>query len=162
MTVQYPTVWRIIAYLYSLIINIIKYSLIKSYIQLEGSYMTHITCQITDVINPGPVAPSREIASSPFFFYYEIMQNTNTSNKEFSLFYGYFHGLPKDNDKVNFYQITRHYNPEDSHLRTNCCEKLKQFFYSTVQKNTQLLVLCSVGIEYLLFVLTFPPGIRSH
>jgi hypothetical protein len=45
MTVQYPTVWRIIAYLYSLIINTIKYSLInskvkQSYIQLEGSYMT--------------------------------------------------------------------------------------------------------------------------
>jgi hypothetical protein len=34
------TVWRTIAYLYSLIINKIKYSLIKSYIQLEGSYMT--------------------------------------------------------------------------------------------------------------------------
>jgi hypothetical protein len=47
MPVQYPTVWRIIAFLYSLIINTIKYSLInskvkQSYIQLEVSYMTNI------------------------------------------------------------------------------------------------------------------------
>jgi hypothetical protein len=26
---------------------------------------------------------------------------------------------------VNFYQTTRHYNPEDSHFRTRCCENLK-------------------------------------
>jgi hypothetical protein len=23
---------------------------------------------------------------------------------------------------VNFYQTTRHYNPEESHLHTDCCE----------------------------------------
>jgi hypothetical protein len=29
---------------------------------------------------------------------------------------------------VNFYQTTRRYNPEDSHLRTHCRENLKSFF----------------------------------
>jgi hypothetical protein len=28
---------------------------------------------------------------------------------------------------VNFYQTTQHYNPEDSHLHTNCCENLKSY-----------------------------------
>jgi hypothetical protein len=29
---------------------------------------------------------------------------------------------------VNFYQTTRRYNPEDSHLRTNRRENLKSYF----------------------------------
>jgi hypothetical protein len=29
---------------------------------------------------------------------------------------------------VNFYQTTRRYNPEDSHLRTHCRENLKSYF----------------------------------
>jgi hypothetical protein len=29
---------------------------------------------------------------------------------------------------VNFYQITRRYNPEDSHLRTRRREKLKSYY----------------------------------
>jgi hypothetical protein len=29
---------------------------------------------------------------------------------------------------VNFYQTTRRYNPEDSHLCTYSCENLKSFF----------------------------------
>jgi hypothetical protein len=28
---------------------------------------------------------------------------------------------------VNFYQTTRRYNPEDSHLRTHRCENLKSY-----------------------------------
>jgi hypothetical protein len=28
---------------------------------------------------------------------------------------------------VNFYQTTRHYNPEDSHLCTHCRENLKSY-----------------------------------
>jgi hypothetical protein len=29
---------------------------------------------------------------------------------------------------VNFYQTTRRYNPEDSHLHTHRCENLKSYF----------------------------------
>jgi hypothetical protein len=29
---------------------------------------------------------------------------------------------------VNFYQTTRRYNPEDSHLRIHCHENLKSYF----------------------------------
>jgi hypothetical protein len=30
---------------------------------------------------------------------------------------------------VNFYQATRHNNPEDSHLRTHRCENLKSYWF---------------------------------
>jgi hypothetical protein len=32
---------------------------------------------------------------------------------------------------VNFYQTTRRYNPEDSHLRTHRRENLKSYFHLT-------------------------------
>jgi hypothetical protein len=32
---------------------------------------------------------------------------------------------------VNFYQTTRRYNPEDSHLRTHCRENLKSYTLSS-------------------------------
>jgi hypothetical protein len=37
-------------------------------------------------------------------------------------------GGSKDSETlVNFYQITRRYNPEDSYLRTHCRENLKSY-----------------------------------
>jgi hypothetical protein len=33
---------------------------------------------------------------------------------------------------VNFYQTTRRYNPEDSHLLTNCRENLKSYICNSV------------------------------
>jgi hypothetical protein len=36
---------------------------------------------------------------------------------------------------VNFYQTTRRYNPEDSHLRTNRRENLKSYFSSALYTN---------------------------
>jgi hypothetical protein len=39
---------------------------------------------------------------------------------------------------VNFYQTTRRYNPEDSHLRTHRRENLKSYFKKYVQDNDWL------------------------
>jgi hypothetical protein len=36
---------------------------------------------------------------------------------------------------VNFYQTTRRYNPEDSHLRTNRRENLKSYFYDILLRS---------------------------
>jgi hypothetical protein len=35
---------------------------------------------------------------------------------------------------VNFYQTTRRYNPEDSHLRTHHCENLKSYLIFMLSK----------------------------
>jgi hypothetical protein len=32
---------------------------------------------------------------------------------------------------VNLYQSAWHYNPEDSHIHTHCCENLKSYLTST-------------------------------
>jgi hypothetical protein len=45
---------------------------------------------------------------------------------------------------VNFYQTTRRYNPEDSHLRTNRCDNLKSYKLSTVKYSMAPVSLVSV------------------
>jgi hypothetical protein len=36
---------------------------------------------------------------------------------------------------VNFYQTTRRYNPEDSHLLTHHCENLKSYKEKLIEQN---------------------------
>jgi hypothetical protein len=40
---------------------------------------------------------------------------------------------------VNFYQTTRRYNPEDSHLRTHRRENLKSYNFCFVLRNEDIL-----------------------
>jgi hypothetical protein len=49
---------------------------------------------------------------------------------------------------VNFYQTTRRYNPEDSHLRTHRREKLKSDFYNQFG-------LCGAGLLVFPFVIYY-------
>jgi hypothetical protein len=51
---------------------------------------------------------------------------------------------------VNFYQTTWHNNPEDSHLRTCCCEKLKsQLLKSSNKSITTISVLVRGDLVYI-------------
>jgi hypothetical protein len=43
---------------------------------------------------------------------------------------------------VNFYQTTRRYNPEDSHIRTNRRENLKSYFHEYFVTKKAKLPLC--------------------
>jgi hypothetical protein len=41
---------------------------------------------------------------------------------------------------VNFYETTRHYNPEDSHLHTRRRENLKSYFENEININANLIM----------------------
>jgi hypothetical protein len=50
---------------------------------------------------------------------------------------------------VNFYQTTRRYNPEDSHLRTHHRENLKS--YTSIKFSVAVSLPKFVGVTYFLF-----------
>jgi hypothetical protein len=48
---------------------------------------------------------------------------------------------------VNFYQATWHYNPEDSHLRTNRRENLKSYLLSAGRNSSRTLLIPKSTVE---------------
>jgi hypothetical protein len=56
---------------------------------------------------------------------------------------------------VNFYQTTRHYNPEDSHLRTHRRENLKSYFLFFVLQSVSRANTVSVNLSPLAYCCAF-------
>jgi hypothetical protein len=53
---------------------------------------------------------------------------------------------------VNFYQTARHYNPEDSHLRTSRCENHKSYLDITSSGCSTMMGLCDLGGNCLVYI----------
>jgi hypothetical protein len=58
---------------------------------------------------------------------------------------------------VNFYQTTRRYNPEDSHLRTHCRENLKSYICAVpYQCKSEYCVPLVTDLSIILLMTQFP------